>query len=568
MRDGIQLNATIYHPAPAGTAKPALISMTPYSGDTYHEQASYFARRGFVFVLVDVRGRGSSGGEFEPFANEARDGHDIVNWVATQPWCDGNVGMWGGSYAGMAQWFTASTSPANLRTIAPAGPSIMGEDVPFRRGIYLSYWIQWLTLTSGKTTQWQAFRDSAYWFEIFKRGYLEHRAFGELDRLARNTQTVWQTWIAHPFLDDYWQSINPDREDYARITIPVLSISGLYDGALHSTLEYYRRHLAGAGADRHYLVIGPWDHAGTRLPAPALGGLSFGPLALLNVNALHAAWYDWTFGNGDKPSFLKDQVVYYVTGLEEWRSAPTVDAVTTSRSKLFLHSRNGQAHDVFASGELTPHDALSSKPATYTYDPLDTRPAEFLQPQDLVSPITLFDQTAALNLFGNGLVYHSEPLETDVVLGGAPIVHLWISIDVPDTDIRVALYQIMPDGSSLVLGEDKMRTRYRISPRHAKFPTPGKPYEYVFDGMPFNSRLVVRHSRFRVVVTCPNSMFEQKNYNSGGDVLWETAKDARTAHVSVHHGTPHSSYVDLALGNLGAATQLNTTDLAGWFSLG
>src|SRR5262249_19921415 len=68
------------------------------------ERAFYFAAHGYVFALVDVRGRGNSGGSFEPFANDARDGYNIVEWLAQQTWCNGKVAMWGGSYAGFDQW--------------------------------------------------------------------------------------------------------------------------------------------------------------------------------------------------------------------------------------------------------------------------------------------------------------------------------------------------------------------------------------------------------------------------------------------------------------------------------
>ncbi|HEY4758571.1 MAG TPA: CocE/NonD family hydrolase, partial [Chthoniobacterales bacterium] len=110
MRDAVELNATLYLPKPregSAARTPAIFTLTPYISDSYHARAAYFASHGYAFALVDVRGRGNSGGEFEPFANEARDGHDVVEWFAKQPFCDGKVAMWGGSYAGFDQWATA-----------------------------------------------------------------------------------------------------------------------------------------------------------------------------------------------------------------------------------------------------------------------------------------------------------------------------------------------------------------------------------------------------------------------------------------------------------------------------
>ncbi len=97
LRDGAKLGATIYRPKGTDSRTPVIFTLTPYVADTYHERATYFARNGYAFALVDCRGRGNSTGKFEPFANEARDGHDVVEWLAKQPWSNGKVAMWGGS---------------------------------------------------------------------------------------------------------------------------------------------------------------------------------------------------------------------------------------------------------------------------------------------------------------------------------------------------------------------------------------------------------------------------------------------------------------------------------------
>ena len=137
MRDKVELNATLYLPkTPDGSPPktPVIFTLTPYISDTYHARGAYFASHGYVFALVDVRGRGNSGGEFEPFANEPRDGHDVVEWLAKQPFCDGKVAMWGGSYAGFDQWATAKEFPpssgddrARCRRASRPGLSILQQ---------------------------------------------------------------------------------------------------------------------------------------------------------------------------------------------------------------------------------------------------------------------------------------------------------------------------------------------------------------------------------------------------------------------------------------------------------
>ncbi len=120
MRDGVKLNATIFAAQGQKEPQPVIFTFTPYIGDSYTDRAVYFAEHGYVYALVDVRGRGNSGGEFEPFANEGRDGYDVVEWLAKQPYCNGKVTMWGGSYAGFDQWAVLKEFPPHLATIVPA----------------------------------------------------------------------------------------------------------------------------------------------------------------------------------------------------------------------------------------------------------------------------------------------------------------------------------------------------------------------------------------------------------------------------------------------------------------
>jgi uncharacterized protein len=566
MRDGVLLNAVLYRPIDQeNKPTPCILVRTPYTSDTFHEIVKGLPRRGFACLVVDVRGRSGSGGEFEPFMNERPDGYDCIEWIAAQAWCNGDVFMIGGSYGGMVQWYAATQRPPHLKAIVPTAPAILGLELPFHRGIFISYNIQWLTLTSLVTTKFNAFRDLDYWYETFKRAYLAHTPYADLDKNTINTSTKFQTWIEHQHLDSYWDATNISDKEFAEVDLPVLSISGLYDGALLGTIGYYRGHLAAAAraAEKHYLVIGPWDHAGTRTPVRKVGGLSFGPQALLDIETLHVAWYNWSVGKGPKPSFLKDKVAYYVAGLEEWRYASNVDDITVSKQRLFLQSRNGAARDVFASGRLTAEPAGDAS-ISYTYDPLDTRPAEVLTGLDVDNYLS--QQQTAVNLFGNGLVYHTPQLEEDRVLAGWPKAHLFVSLDVPDTDLFVGLYYIKPDGRSIVIGEDMLRTRYRTSLRKAELPTPGQIYEYEFYDFPFTSQLMLKYSRLRVVIRCPNSPYEQKNYNSGGDVMRESKQHARVATVTVHQTPPHASYIELPIGDRVAKMRLEEHETEGWFT--
>src|SRR5512133_3834959 len=150
MRDGIQLNATVYRPK-SGEPAPVIFTLTPYVADNYHGFGFYFAQHGYAFASVDCRGRGNSEGKFAPIVQEGADGYDIVEWLAGQEWCSGAVTMWGGSYAGFDQWMTLKEPPPHLKTIVPAASVYAGYDFPLYKNIWFSYAIQWLTFTSGVT---------------------------------------------------------------------------------------------------------------------------------------------------------------------------------------------------------------------------------------------------------------------------------------------------------------------------------------------------------------------------------------------------------------------------------
>ena len=545
MRDGVHLNATLYKPK-HGDPTPVIFTLTPYISDSYHARAFYFAQHGYAFVLVDCRGRGNSEGEFEPFVNEGRDGYDLVEWLATQPWCDGSVAMWGGSYAGFDQWMTLKESPPHLGTIVPAASAHAGVDFPFYQNIFHSYEIQWLTLTSGLTGNANLFGEQSFWIAKFREMYLSHRPFKELDQIVGNVTTHFQNWLQHPVPDAYWDRMVLSSEDYDRIHIPILTITGHYDGDQPGAMQYYRQHMRSASParDQHYLIIGPWDHAGTRTPNQEFGGLKFGEACMLDLDKLHTEWYAWTLQGGPKPEFLKQRVAYYLAGAEAWKYADRVDSISDVTKRLYLNSRQGCANDVFHSGTLEEMPPGEAQPDTYIYDPLDVRPAE-LERQEVKNFIT--DQRYALNLFGNGLVYHSPPFDADTEITGYLKLIVWIALDVPDTDFQAILYEILADGTSIQLTSDLLRARHGKSLREENLVTPGEINRYEFSGFPFFSRRIARGSRLRLLVHSPNSIYIQKNYNGGGVVADESGKDARTAHVTLYHDTDHLSYLELPL---------------------
>ena len=544
MPDGSTLNANVYRPR-SGERVPALFYMTPYIADLAHPRGMYFARNGYVFVAVDTRGRGNSTGKLEPFVHEAAEGEAITAWLAKQPWTDGQVAMWGGSYGGFSQWAAASRKPAALRTIVPVASAHPGVDFPFLGNIFRSYTIQWQTYTSGAAAQQNLFYDGEFWTEKYLTRYLEHLRFASMDSLVGNNTTLYQEWLAHPTPDGYWARMNPTNEQMAAIDLPILSITGYFDGDQAGAMDYYHTHLRHASPSaraKHYLILGPWDHPGTRTPVKSIGGLSFGDASVLDMNQLQKEWYDWVMKGGVKPKFLEKRVAYWVMGAEQWKYADSLAAISDSTLRLLLDSRGGQANDVYASGQLSPKPATGTEPDSYRYDPLDTRPAA-----NQISPRADYylDQREAQDLHGQGVVYHTAPFTQATEITGVPKLTVWLSMDVPDTDIEMTVDEVRADGSTIRLSNEMMRMRWRESLTSPKPMPIGVPTRVTFEkGMLF-SREIAAGSRIRLIVKALNSIAWQKNYNSGGDVSQETARDARTATVKVYHDPSRPSTLEL-----------------------
>jgi putative CocE/NonD family hydrolase len=558
MRDKVELNATLYLPRTAdGSAPrtPVIFTLTPYISDSYHARAAYFASHGYAFALVDVRGRGNSAGEFEPFAQEPHDGHDVVEWLAQQPFCDGEVAMWGGSYAGFDQWATAKEFPPHLTTIVPAAAAHPPLDYPNTDNIGETYDVQWFTFTSGHAVQPNLFGDSKFWRTKYLDAYKKHIPFNTLDSFVGNPSVNFQRILKHPIADAYYDAMAPTTEQYKKVTLPILTITGQYDGDELGALSFYRDHIANASPEvrvKHFLVIGPWDHAGTRTPTDEVGGIKFGPGAIVDLNDLHRQWYDWTMRNGTKPDFLKNQVAYYLlapgnSGANgEWKYANDYATLIANPKNFYFDSKNGDANGVFRSGALTETQPKEGADK-FVYDPLDTKRGEEVEGIDPKEKTGGLDQAYPLSIGNDGLVYHSDVLPNETPLVGCPSVTLWVSLDTPDTDLSVDLYEIQPDGTSISLWGDLRRLRYRESLRQEKLVKPGEIVRCDFNPGLFVARRLMKGSRLRLVVSCVNSIAWEKNYNSGGVVAAETAKDARTAHVQIYHDATHASAIQLPL---------------------
>jgi uncharacterized protein len=540
LRDGVRLSATVYRPKKQQAPGPCILTTTCYIVDNLHERGMFFARQGWQFIAVDTRGRGNSEGTFRPNIQEAKDGHDVVEWIAKQPWCNGKVAMFGGSYLGYTQWVTAKEFPPHLTTIVPTASPYFSVDFPIRGNLMGAYALRWLTLVSGITRQQNLFADETFWAALSRELLESGRPFRDLDAVFGNESATFHEWLSHPEQGPYWDQYNPTAEQYAKLNLPILTITGIYDGDQPGALEHYRQHMRNASAEaraRHYLIIGPWDHAGCGQPMAEFCGLKIGPAGVLDLKKLHHDWYAWTLQEGPRPEFLKKRVAWYVLGADEWRYADNFEDVTVSMNPLYLHAKSNPT-DVFRSGMLKREPSGESPPDSYVYDPRDN---SLLDVEMTLKPYSVVDQTMTHARHGKQLVYHSAPFEEDTEVSGFFKLVAWLAIDQPDTDFRVSVFEIDGNGASLLLTTDWIRARYRESLREAKLVKTTEPLRYEFNRFMFVSRLIRKGSRLRLTIGPANGLHDQRNRNAGGVVANESAEDSRTVTVKLFHDSDRPS---------------------------
>lgn len=544
MRDGVKLNGILYRDVVSTGRVPALVSLSPYPSGGEAIRGNVFATNGYVWLYVDTRGRRASEGQFTPYEHDARDLYDIIDWTSKQPWCDGQVATTGGSYLGFVQWQAIRKDfkhPA-LRAINPMVSVGFGVDFPRESNIFYSYILQWATFVSGKELNQAQFGDYLFWFSKAYQMYKNRVPFAKLDSVAGLPNPYFQRWVSHPDFDRYWQDILPKPDDYAALDIPVLTTTGYYDGDQNGAMFYYKNHQRWgneAAKARHHVLIGPYDHSGAQWqPRATQAGNPIEKEAQIPLYKYVIQWFDWVLKKKEKPRFIQDQINYFAVGTGQWRSTPSLEAATQDTLRLYL-SPNSVANPKRSSlYSLGRKPETADRPIVYKHDI-----AAALDSAWLASYGKPFDDTRYMTSPHN-LVFETPPLEKELLVTDKIIPRLRMSLNVPDADFMVRMYEITPDGKSHPLGYSAARARYRHGGDKPQLMIPGQPAEIAFTEMYIYIRKLSRGSRLRLTFESINTPEYEKNYGFGGVVSQETATGPRLIEVTLHTG-PGGSRIDI-----------------------
>jgi putative CocE/NonD family hydrolase len=502
---GASLRVVVMRKLGQRAAVPAVLFYTTYDQPFAINAGKKAVENGFVGVVVYARGIRGDIREYMPYEHDGADLYDVIDWISKQPWCNGKVGMYGGSYTGFAQWATAKRIHPALKTIVPQVAVMPGYDTPMENNVCASFLcLNWPndTLQNPRLPQ-----------DLYTTWYQKGASYRSLDSLAGQPNRIFQTWLQHPAYDDYWQSLIPTPDEFARIRIPVLTTTGYYDGAQIGALRYLKLHYRYNKNAEHYLVIGPYDHRGAQsAPSASLMGYSIDPAANINLEDLAFQWLDYVLTDGKKPAILKDKINYEVMGGNEWRHASSLEHMATDTITFYLT-------DTPVGGR---HLLSPQKPAK----------AGFLRQtvdlKDRQTQNNLFTQTILTgSLAGaNALVFVSEPFTETVTISGTFSGRLTTVTNKKDLDISLGFYELMPDGKYFFLTRYLGRASLARNKSRRQLLRPGVRETVELRDIRMVIKQIGKGSRLAVALHVNKNPFEVINYGSGKNVYDETLNDA------------------------------------------
>ncbi|WP_293309282.1 CocE/NonD family hydrolase [Pedobacter sp. UBA5917] len=531
-RYGVTLSALVVRKKGMQRLPAALFYFIYSNADRSLKEAKYAADHGYVGIVADARGKRLSPDQIEPYEHETQDVNAVIDWIINQPWSDGRVGMYGGSYSGFAQWAAAKHLHPALKTIVPYVAAIPGLGLPMENNIFLAANYQWaFYITNNKYTDDAVNNDNARWRSMRNKWWESGAAYNKIDSVDGTPNPWLQKWLSHPDYDTYWQSMVPYQQDYKQINIPILSITGYYDDGQISALEYLREHYKYNPSAQHYLIIGPYDHFGAQIGViPKLRGYEVDPNALINTREITFQWLDYILKGGKKPVLLKDKINFEVMGTNKWKHAPTLEKMESEHVRFYL--------DRIAGKEMVLSD---HKPAKETFMHQEVNLANRTSFYNDYYPNPIIKKELDTT---NGLFFVTKPFKQTVSVSGKLQGALKAIINKKDMDVGLSLYEITPEGEYFQLSYFLGRASYAKDMSKRELLIPGKLASIPFYRSRMFSKQLKKGSRLLLVLNINKNPFSQINYGTGKDVSKETVKDAG-APLEIEWST--GSYIDLGL---------------------
>jgi predicted acyl esterase len=589
MRDGKKMQFDVYRPKNVAKA-PAIFSRTPYNMNYWDVRNGAPAdmsaqleavKRGYAYVMANERGHFFSEGNYDILGPPLTDGVDEIQWISSQPWSNGKVGLVGCSSTAEWQMGVAAQAPKGLAAINPQGFGAgVGRVKPYyeqgnwyRGGAVQMLFIDWLEgeqnqvrpMFPSNTSQADLIR-AARGFDLadqlppvdWKAGFWHlpeqdlieahggpHGIFADsMPGIATGGAMIKRTPN-----DPAWYR-GGLFNDSMKINVPGLWFMSWYDvsiGPNLATYNYVRKTADPAIANQQYAVIAPTLHCSyTRATENTIVGERSVGDARLDYNALTYGWFD-TFLKGEKTGLLDTlpKVRYYVMGINKWQTSDSWPPKGASPMTFYLSSQ-GKANTLNGDGMLTMAAPSKDTPDNFTYDPMHPVMSNGGNVCCQANALTggALDQRKAEENDGI-LVYTTEPLKEGMEVSGPIQFTTYVSSDRKDTDITVKIIDVYPDGRAYNLDETIQRLRYRNGyDKPVEWMQSGKVYKVALQPMTTSNYFEAGH-RIRIEVSSSNFPRFDRNLNTGGDNYSET--QSLVAHNSVHHSKQYPSSLTITV---------------------
>ncbi|MBQ6550959.1 MAG: CocE/NonD family hydrolase [Lachnospiraceae bacterium] len=564
MRDGVILRADLYRPE-GEEPLPVILLRLPYGKDAFDGEGAgiynpyYYAEQGYCVVIQDCRGFYHSDGEPDPSGlNDPEDGYDTVEWIAAQPFCDGNIGTFGLSFFGYVQLALAVKQPPHLKCICPFECS--AERPPFvnGNGSYAPYHLTWLYNSAEDQVRRLPVSEeekARIWAEIEKN---RPTIMDQVVKIHPWTDMPALNIEGFRYFDEYMESVDGtnDPEYWARIgyplkpenmPYPVFLCTGWNDHVRDQEMENYRlfqkAQAAAPDPERLRLVIGPWSH-GPEM-SNVIGKIDYGKETAgseMGIMGMMLRFFDrWLKGKTDA---MKDDspVVYCTLNEKGWKTAEVWPVPETEYENWYFTS-DGNARSSSGTGKLTQECGTSGEGCgnsagedTILHDPMDPVPSE------LPGLFKMNGDFSGIQERQDVLVYTSEPQASDTELTGPVSAEIWFRCDAEDGDLYVRLSDVGPDGSSIRITSGELRLRFRDSKSEAKYVPEGTAGKYRIAMGDISYLLSAGH---RIRVDIAGSSFPYADANLGTKEPLGRGANYRTALLHVLHDGEHPSFITL-----------------------
>jgi uncharacterized protein len=553
---GVSIAAMLVRPTGPQKPLPALLEYTTSLTPGFAREA---AAHGYVGVIAYARGRGKSTGAPLPYQHDGDDVRAVINWIAKQEWSDGSVGMYGTAYSGFTGWAAAKKLPPALKAMATTSPTAPGIDVPDDGGVFRNSAYRWSLYVTNAIDE-KTYNDDAPWHQLDQAWYTSGLPYRDLGSLWGTPDPFVLRWLNHPSYDRFWQSLIPYGRELAKVNIPVLTITGYYAAGEGGALYYFKEQRRWDPHANHTLLIGPYDNGVTeRGVQPALRGYTVDQAALVDLRELRYQWFDSVLKGAQTPALLKDRVNFEVMGANEWRHAPSLEAMGNGTLKLYLDPTA-----VGASHLLTQRVTPGKVKGQGKSNSAKSKAAEDAKAKARQAEREFVDQ--AVNLADRGDVnsnwlptdieshnvevrnatnYVSQPLPRAIEVQGAWSGRLDLTINKMDVDLRIAAYELLPNGDYVQLFEPYVfRASYAQDRIHRRLLKAGERQTINFKLERLTSRKLQAGSRLVLVLGVNKRPDQEINYGSGEDVS-EESLDNEDDRLPVKIRWYGDSYIDI-----------------------